>query len=108
MSNKNLPPQEIKYSKLKHLETKYYRSETGILFCMWRPVIIVLTSATKGDTEMQNKPSKITKPNVINDYNNAMNGCDENDQIVSHYNSFYKKTIKWWKECLHGVSRLVM
>lgn len=72
MSNKNLPPQEIKYSKLKHLETKYYRSETGILFCMWRPVIIVLTSATKGDTEMQNKPSKITKLNVINDYNNAM------------------------------------
>lgn len=104
MSNRKIPPSEIKNSKLKHLATKYYRSETEILLFIWRdkkankPVIIVSKYTTKGGTKVQNRHRKVTtKPNVISDFNNAMNNYDRNDQMVSYYNGFNKKTIKWWK-----------
>ena len=90
MANRKNFPSEIKNSNLKHLETKYYRSNTGILLCMWRdkkaskPVIAVSTYAKKKEVEVTNKRGQVTtKPKMINGYNSSMNGCDRGDQMVS-------------------------
>ena len=37
-----------------------------------------------------------TKPNIIHEYNNSMNGCDRMDQMISYY-ILNRKTIKLWK-----------
>ena len=72
-NRKNLLP-EIKNSKLKHLKTKYYRSNTGILLYMWRdkkaskPVIAVSTYTKKKEVEVTNKRGQVTtKPKMINE-----------------------------------------
>ena len=103
LNRKNFPP-EIKNSKIKHLESKYYRSDAGILLCEWKdkkakkPVVIVSTHATKGESEITTKRGIVlSKPCIIQSYNNAMNGCDRMDQMLSYYNIFNRKTIKWWK-----------
>ena len=53
--------------------------------------------SVKGESEIINKRGIVTtKPNIIHEYNNSMNGCDRMDQMISYY-VFNKKTIKWWK-----------
>ena len=60
--------------------------------------MIVSTHEVKGVTEVTNKRGIATmKPTIINEYNNAMNGCDRMDQMLSYYNVFNRKTVKWWK-----------
>ena len=65
------------------MESKYYRSEEGILLCQWKdkkakkPVVIISTHETKGEVDVTNKRGIVTqKPCIIKQYNNAMNGCD--------------------------------
>ena len=100
-NRKNFPP-EVKNSKIKHMETRYFRAENGIMLCEWKdkkarkPVVVVSTHATRGESEYASKRGKVTiKPDVIQAYNNAMNGCDRMDQMLSYYNIFNRKTIKW-------------
>ena len=76
-NHKNFPVQ-IKNSKIKHLESKYYRSEKGL--CEWKdkkvrkPAVIVSTHETKGEVNVSNKHGTVTsKPIIINQHNNAMN-----------------------------------
>jgi len=72
------------------------------MLCQWKdkkakkPVVVVSTHATKGELQTENKRSKVNiKPDVIQSYNKAMNGCDRMDKILSYYNIFNRKTIKW-------------
>ena len=95
MTNRKNFPDEIKSMKLKHMDTKCYRSSDGILLCAWKdkkackPVIAVSTYAVKGNSDVSNKRGKVTvKPTIIEDYNQSMNGCD---------NVLNRKTVKWWK-----------
>ena len=63
-----------------------------------KPVIAVSTYSIKGESEIANKRGTVTtKPFIVNEYNNSMNGCDRMDQMISYYNVFNRKTIKWWK-----------
>lgn len=101
-NRKNFPPQ-LK-QPIKHLESKYFRDDNGILACAWKdkkarkPVLIVSTRYTKGDIEVQNKHNVTkVKPLVIHEYNASMNGCDHLDQMISYYNNFDRQTKKWWK-----------
>ena len=88
------------------MESIFYRSREGILLCMWKDkkarktVIAVSTYSTKGQSEIANRRETImTKPSIVNEGNNLMNGCDCMDQMILYYNIFNRKTIKWWK-CL--------
>ena len=74
------------------MKSKFYRSREGILLCMWKdkkakkPVIFVSTHSVKGESEITNKRRIVTtKPNIIHEYNNSMNGCDRMDQMISYY-----------------------
>ena len=104
MTNRKNFPAEVKTLKLKHLESRYFRSESGVMLCAWKdkkaskPVIIVSTHSTKEEVEITNKRGITSmKPAVIEAYNRCMNGCDRMDQMASYYNVFNRKTIKWWK-----------
>lgn len=105
MTNRKGFPKEMEtFKKLKHKESKFYRSEKGILLCAWKdkkarkPVVIVSTYAVKSESEVTNKSGKVTtKPDIIHDYNFSMNGCDRSDQMLSYYNNFNRRTVKWWK-----------
>ena len=105
MANRKGFPQEMaSFKNLKHKESKFYRSEKGILLCAWKdkkarkPVIAVSTYAVKSESEVTNKSGKVTtKPDIIHDYNFSMNGCDRSDQMLSYYNNFNRRTVKWWK-----------
>lgn len=72
---------------------------------MWRdkraskPNIAVSTYAKKEEVEGTNKRRKVTRnPRMIHEYNNSMNGCDRGDQMISYYNTFNRKTVKWGKQ----------
>lgn len=90
---------------IQHLESKYFRSDRGMLACMWKdkktrnPVVLVSTASSKGDVEVRNtrRNQLRIKPKVVHDYNESMNGCDKLDQMISYYNNFDRKTVKWWK-----------
>ena len=103
-------PLELKTLNLGHREARWYRSNDGnILSVMWKdkkgkakkekkPVVVVSTQASvknKQVTRKQGDPFLI--PEVIEDYNNSMNGCDRMDQTVAYYGQFNRKTVKWWK-----------
>lgn len=103
-------PLELKTLKLSHREARWYRSDDDKILCvMWKdkkgkakkekkPVVVVSTQAsvkTKRITRKQGDPFDI--PEVIQDYNMSMNGCDRMDQAVSYYGQFSRKTVKWWK-----------
>ena len=97
-------PNEIKSIKMQYMESKFYRGSDGILCCVWKdkkackPVIAVSTYGVKGNVDVSNKRGVITvKPTIIHDYNLSMNGCDHMDQMLSYYNIFNRKTVKWWK-----------
>jgi len=115
MSNRKNFPDEIKTMKLKHMETKCYRSSDGILLCLWKdkkarkPVIAVSTYEVKGNSDVTNKRGKVTvKPTIIEDSNQSMNGCDRMDQMLSYYNVLNRKTITWLKRLfVFGASQLV-
>lgn len=106
MSNRKGFPQEIKTSELKHQETKYFRNnDNGVLVCMWqdkkarKPVVAVSTYSKKEDANFNNKRGVAkVKPMMIHDYNQSMNRCDRMDQMLSYYNMFGRKTVKWWKQ----------
>jgi len=113
MSNRKNFPDEIKTMKLKHMETKCYRSSDGILLCLWkdkkaRKPVIAVSYAVKGNS-VTNKRGKVTvKPTIIEDYNQSMNGCDRMDQMLSYYNVLNRKTITWLKRLfVFGASQLV-
>jgi len=70
-NRKNFPP-ELKNSNIKHLESKYYRSDSGIMLCQWKDkkakkiVVVVSTHATKGESQTENKRGKVNiKPDMI-------------------------------------------
>ena len=86
------------------MESIFYRSKEGILLCTWKdkkarkPVMAVSTYSTKGQSEIANRHGAITtKRCIVNEYNYSMNGCDRMHQMISYYNIFNQKTIKWWK-----------
>ena len=106
-NRKNFPPQ-IKTLKLAHCQQKAYRNRAGDIFvAAWRdkkakkPVVIVSTKATVGDTVVHRKSGGISIPTVINDYNLSMNGCDKVDQMVQYYGHYQRKTTKWWKRIFY-------
>ena len=61
-------------------------------------ILEVSTYAVKSESNVTNKSGKVTtKPDIIHDYNFSMNGCDRSDQMLSYYNNFKRRTVKWWK-----------
>ena len=108
MTNRKGFPKEMEtFKKLGHKESVYYRSDEGILLCAWKdkkarkPVVAVSTFAVKSESEVVTKRGKeVTKPDMIHDYNYSMNGCDRMDQMISYYNIFNRRTVKWWKRLL--------
>ena len=99
------PEMKTLKTSLQHKESKFYRcDESGILLCGWKdkkarnPVIAVSTFSVKKESEVTSKKGKqVTKPDIIHDYNFSMNGCDRMDQIISYYNIFNRRTVKWYK-----------
>ena len=60
-----------------------------------KPVIAVSTYTKKEEVEVTSKCGKVTtKPRMIYEYNNSMNGSDRGDQMTKIFN---KKTMKWWE-----------
>ena len=105
----NFPP-EVKTLKLEHRAQKNFRStvEPDILVTAWRdkkakkPVVIVSTRGEAVDTVVVNKRGvEVTKPAVIHEYNQSMNGCDRVDQMLQYYGFFTRKTTKWWKRIFY-------
>ena len=103
INRKNFPA-EVKTAgrKLAFQESRYFRSESGILLVMWKdkkaskPVVAVSTKDVAGSVDVITKRGKtVLKPNMIN--NLSMNGCDRLDQNVSYYNNLNRRTLKWWK-----------
>lgn len=53
-----------------------------------------MDNAKKEEVKVTNKGGKVTTI-MIHEYNNSMNGRDRGD--ISYYNTFSRKTAKWWK-----------
>lgn len=110
MLNRVKFPPEIKVLKLEHRAQKSFRStvEPDILVTAWRdkkakkPVVIVSTRCAAIDTVVTNKRgAEVSKPDVIHQYNQSMNGCDRVDQMLQYYGFFTRKTTKWWKRIFY-------
>ena len=59
----------------------------------------VVTTCSKVDyVTVQEGLRQVTKPAIIQSYNNNMNGYDRIDQQVSYYGAHDRKTKKWYKK----------
>jgi hypothetical protein len=101
-------PADLKNLNLEHREQKCFRDDSsGILVTAWRdkkakkPVVVVSTACSVGDTTVKRKSGDVVIPKVINEYNLNMNGCDRADQLVSYYGMHERKTMKWWKKLFY-------
>ena len=105
MPNRRNFPSELKTLKLNHRDSRWYRSANEEILCVaWRdkkarkPCILVSSKATAKLVKVTKKRSgEVEIPEVVNNYNYSMNGCDRLDQCVSYYGQFLRKTVKWWK-----------
>ena len=92
-TNRKNFPDNIKFQKgcrMKHLQTNYYRSESGILLVQWqdkkakKPVVAVSTKFAKNVVAVSSHRKGVREiPEIIHRYNLSMNGCDRLDQSVS-------------------------
>lgn len=96
-------PQELKKMKLKHRESKWFMSEKNEILCVaWRdkkakkPCVLVSTKSEASMVDVDKADTK--KPQMVLQYNKAMNGCDRVDQNVSYYGVHERRSKKWWKK----------
>ena len=94
-------PKEVrgKKFKLQSDEIKAWRHGKKLVVG-WRskkkPVLMLATTSSSAPTTVLagRRRQSVTKPQVIVDYNSAMDGVDRADQYCVHY-SFHHKTVKW-------------
>ena len=91
--------------KLQSDEIKAWRHDKKLVVG-WRskkkkPVLMVATTSSSAPTTVLagRRRQSVTKPQVIVDYNSAMDGVDRADQYCVYY-SFHRKTVKWWRKVL--------
>ena len=102
-------PKEVrgKNFKLRSDEIKAWRHEKKLVG--WRnnnkkPVLMLATTSSSAPTSVLagRRRQSVTKPQVIVDYNNAMDGVDRADQYCVYY-SFHRKTVKCGKRFCSGL-----
>lgn len=64
-------------------------------------MIVVTTKGKVGDVQVSRKGGIVSIPEVVDDYNQSMNGCDKVDQMVNYYGHYQRKTTKWWKRIFY-------
>ena len=60
-----------------------YMLRLGGIKSQKKPVVIVSTKATVGDTLVHRKDGEVSIPTVIHDYNLSMNDCDKINQMAN-------------------------
>jgi len=93
-------PDSFKNAKLQRGESKFIRCDNlvGVHWKDKRDVFVLSTIKGTGVEMVERRAGDpITKPEMIIDYNNHMNGVDKCDQYLASY-TFCRKTIKWWKK----------
>ena len=85
-NRKNFPP-ELKTQKLQHMDSKFYKTTDKKLLCLSfkdkkakKPVHMVPNNSTVETVQVRGK----TKPTMVHEYNQFMNGCDRADQNLSY------------------------
>ena len=99
-TNRKLPP-ELKTRKLQHMDSKFYKTTDKKLLCLSfkdkkakKPVHMVSNNSTVETVQVRGK----TKPTMVHEYNQFMNGCDRADQNFGYYGLHTRKSKKWWKK----------
>ena len=96
---------KVAQKKLKHGEVYGLQNENGVKLIKWkdkRDILMISTkpshSATVVSTGKTNKVNeRITKPQVILDYNEGRQGTDLSDQL-STYHTCLRRSIKWYRK----------
>lgn len=104
-------PKELKTMKLNHRESAFFQSSHPIdaLCVMWRdkkarkPCVVVSTEANAKTVVVKEGRAQVEKPEMIDIYNQRMNGCDKADQMVSYYGNHKRKSMKWWKKLFYWI-----
>jgi hypothetical protein len=81
-----------------------YRSD-WLLAMGWRaaqkkkPLITISSNSSSTSLEVQSRRTGrlCIKPQIVNEYNQSMNGVDKADQYTVYY-SFIRKSKKWWRK----------
>jgi hypothetical protein len=114
-SNRTGSGHDVVQKKLKHGEVYGLQCNNGIKLIKWkdkRDVLMISTkpshSATLVDTEKTNKfNERITKPQVVLDYNQGKQGVDLSDQLSTYYTCL-RRSKKWYHkvafEMIFGMS----
>jgi hypothetical protein len=109
-NRKELPKQAFSRKLKKGKKISYQWGH--LLAFKWKDVCHVLSLTTAHEDVLVEAPSsrgahcKI-KPVAVLDYNKYQTGADRSDQML-FYNSFARKTIKWWKKLFFHLFNLVM
>jgi len=101
-------PHTFRYAALQTGESKFMRigNLVGVHWKDKRDVFVLSTiHGTAVEMVQRRRGDPITKPEMICDYNNHMNGVDKCDQYLSSY-TFCRKTVKWWKKVFVRVFEL--
>ena len=62
-----------------------------------KPIFMISTGCSARPIRVRRRRDTVTKPSVVDVYNNNMNGVDTADQLTVFY-SFVRKTRKWWRK----------
>ncbi|KAK3731262.1 hypothetical protein RRG08_025804 [Elysia crispata] len=95
---------EWKQQRLTHMQAVWHYKEDVALSVTWKdkkakkPCHVVTTCSKVDYVTVQEGLRQVTKPAIIQSYNNNMNGCDRIDQQVSYYGAHDRKTKKWYKK----------
>ena len=98
-SNRGEFPKQFKEAKLDVGESLFIQIG-NILAVHWKDKrdVFVMTSIHGNDTQIITRhKGEVTKPDMIQDYNQNMGGVDKLDQRLSYY-SLDRKSKKWWKK----------
>ncbi|XP_035824731.1 piggyBac transposable element-derived protein 4-like [Aplysia californica] len=100
-------PQELKTRKLEHKETRWYMGDDNKILCVaWRdkkakkPCVLVSTNANAEMKTVRANGGEASKPAMVVEYNQAMNGFDAADQNISYYGVHECRSKKWWKKII--------
>jgi hypothetical protein len=64
-----------------------------------KPLITISSNSSSTSLEVQSRRTGrlCIKPQIVNEYNQSMNGVDKADQYTVYY-SFIRKSKKWWRK----------
>ena len=108
-------PADLKTLKLSHGDQRYWLSDDkNIMVCAFQDkkakkhVIMASTDATNDSVIVKAGKGTKSKPEIIDKYNQYMNGCDRADQNIGYYGLHTRRSTKWWKKIFFWVLEITV